>query len=426
MSVTRLAGRSRKQRTLSSSAPSCVIPWVRPSDWIDLPILDNAFTGTFAVFNDDSNYVALTASGSGGYTVDWGDGTVDNWASAAVAQHSYTYSAISASTACSRGYRQVLVKVYPQSGKTITSLSLNQVHATTTYTNSQYQAPWLDIAINIPTLTLFGSGTDSYQTIVGAERIAVYASAATSLAYWFDRFHQLVTVPVLNTGTLTTMNNAFYQCESLRILPWLDTGSVTTFSMAFYGCYSLAWVPNYQTGSCLNFSSAFYGCTSLIAPPAFDTHSATDFSSMFQTCRAMQTGPSYDTSKATTLSAMFSSCNSMRTLPAFDASLATSMNGTFTGCYCLQEFPSYSAHASSTTVDYSNAFSTCPSLRRAPISGCKNTISFANCRLGPAGLNEIFTALGTGTGKTITITNNWGAATCDRSIATAKGWTVTG
>lgn len=39
-------------------------------------------------------------------------------------------------------------------------------------------------------------------------------------------------------------------------------------------------------------------------------------------------------------------------------------------------------------------------------------------------LNALFTSLGDGTGKTITITGNYGAATCDTSIATNKNWTV--
>jgi hypothetical protein len=46
-------------------------------------------------------------------------------------------------------------------------------------------------------------------------------------------------------------------------------------------------------------------------------------------------------------------------------------------------------------------------------------------KLSATELNRIFTALPAAT-ATITITGNPGAATCTRSIATAKGWTVTG
>jgi hypothetical protein len=42
-------------------------------------------------------------------------------------------------------------------------------------------------------------------------------------------------------------------------------------------------------------------------------------------------------------------------------------------------------------------------------------------------LNAIYTNLASGVvSQTITVTGNWGAATDTPSIATAKGWTVTG
>ena len=46
---------------------------------------------------------------------------------------------------------------------------------------------------------------------------------------------------------------------------------------------------------------------------------------------------------------------------------------------------------------------------------------------GAAALNEIYANLSAnGAGKTITVTGNYGTASDDPSIATAKGWTVTG
>jgi hypothetical protein len=59
----------------------------------------------------------------------------------------------------------------------------------------------------------------------------------------------------------------------------------------------------------------------------------------------------------------------------------------------------------------------------------KVSVSFANCKLSAADLNEIYTNLAdlTGlTGQTITVTGNYGTAGDDPTIATAKNWTVTG
>ena len=60
------------------------------------------------------------------------------------------------------------------------------------------------------------------------------------------------------------------------------------------------------------------------------------------------------------------------------------------------------------------------------LSASTMTVSVSYCNLNAAALNKIFTDLGTVTSGTITISYAPGAATCNRSIATAKGWTVTG
>ena len=73
-----------------------------------------------------------------------------------------------------------------------------------------------------------------------------------------------------------------------------------------------------------------------------------------------------------------------------------------------------------------NTCANASNLSRFRATGLKFAISFADCKLSAAALNEIFTNLGTASAQTITIINNYGAATCNRSIATAKGWTVTG
>jgi hypothetical protein len=54
------------------------------------------------------------------------------------------------------------------------------------------------------------------------------------------------------------------------------------------------------------------------------------------------------------------------------------------------------------------------------------THSILNCKLSAAALNSYYTALPTVTGQTLTVTGNWGTATDNPAIATAKGWAVTG
>ncbi len=72
-----------------------------------------------------------------------------------------------------------------------------------------------------------------------------------------------------------------------------------------------------------------------------------------------------------------------------------------------------------------DAFDGCSALSSVLATGIADEVSFANCNMNAAALNVLFTNLGTVVGKTITITGNPGAATCNTAIATGKGWSVT-
>jgi hypothetical protein len=71
-------------------------------------------------------------------------------------------------------------------------------------------------------------------------------------------------------------------------------------------------------------------------------------------------------------------------------------------------------------------FATCSSLARIEAKNFNFTFSVASCKLSATALNEIYTNLPTVVSQTITVTGNYGVATDDPTIATAKGWTVTG
>ena len=78
-------------------------------------------------------------------------------------------------------------------------------------------------------------------------------------------------------------------------------------------------------------------------------------------------------------------------------------------------------------TNFTAMFQYCSSLQQSDITGTTYTISYASANLSAAALNNIYTKLGTAAGaQTITVTGNWGTATDNPSIATAKGWTVAG
>ena len=251
----------------------------------------------------------------------------------------------------------------------------------------------------------------------------------TNMSYMFQNCTSLITVPAFNTtSALLTTGLMFNGCASLQSVPLFNTSGVTDMQSMFSGCTSLTTVPLFDTGRVTNMVSMFQNCTSLISVPTFNTSTATTMATMFGSCPSLQFVPTFDTSKVTTMSAMFSSCFSLQTITFTTTTSLVTFNNVFTSNNSIKQMLGANGPFNISSVNsINNTFSTCPSLNRCQITGTNLTVSFAGCSLGATELNEIFYGLSaTGAGKTITITNNPGAATCTRSIATAKGWAVSG
>jgi len=179
----------------------------------------------------------------------------------------------------------------------------------------------------------------------------------------------------------------------------------------------------------------FYGCASLQSIPAFpgSVEAVTTMRQMFYNCHSLQAIPSFPGSveAVTTMYQMFYNCYSLQTIPAFPGSVAavTDMRQMFYDCVSLQTIPAFETNGIASATPPTEMFSGCRSLAVGRTNGIRYSISYAGCKLSASQLNAIFTGLGTadnaGGQQTVTITGNYGAATCDQTIATGKGWTVT-
>jgi len=392
------ASRMEVETISSGNALEPVDPWVRPADWLPLPALttsDEKFVGLFAVFPSGSNYVALSVSGA--YTVDWGDGTSpENVSSATTAEHEYDYSAISSDTQCSRGYRQVVITVTMQSGQSFTTLNLQRRHSALSGTRG---VGWLDIAFAGASLSTFTNGITGNASMTLLERVVSPINVITNFSYAFYLNYKALQSVDLHTSSGTNFSSMFHNCSALRSVDLSDTSSGTNFSSMFHTASSLKSVSPLDLSSGTSFDSMFDGCRSLQSVPPLDLSGATSLASMFKDCYSLYSVGALDTSNVTNFSMMFYSCQALQSLPALDFS-----NGT----------------------NFFYVVENAPSLSRSEATGCKVDISYSNCKLSAAALNEIFTNLDTVSSKTITITGNPGASTCDKTIAQNKGWTVTG
>ena len=459
-------------------------PWVRNPAWLTLPVLgvsDQRMVGLLAITNDDSNYIALSCAGN--YTVDWGDGVTENFTSGAVAQHLYTYSAISASTeytiATGVVARQVIVSVTPQAGSNLTTVDFQQKH---TRTNLQtYNSNWLDIAVNSPNMSslILGHATTNVTNLGWVEKVNVgVIGTVTSFNFrsfrklknviisntinfsstvnMFNGCNSLVSVPLINTATVTDMTGMFLNCRNLKSVPLFNTSNVTTMIDMFSGCVGLESIPLFNTGAVTDMTRMFLGCSSIVSIPLINLLSVVITSNMFANCFSLESLPLFQfgssENKVVDARNMFQSCTSLKNIPPFIMSIGDRADLMFSSCISLQSVPitfsgtfynrtsMFSGCTSlvyikpiPTYVDaggFTSMFLNCSSLASASMLGVTKSHSFANCKLARTALVDIFTNLGTSTptGEIITITGNHGVAdltAADRLIATNKGWTIT-
>lgn len=394
--------------------------WTRPEDWVPLPELiegQQKVVGLHAVWGD-SDFVAFNCRGN--YTVDWGDGTVENFVSNSLAQHLFNYDALEG-TECSEGYRQAIVTITPQDGQNLTHVTLNIKHSTTLLPN--YTGGWLDISIvgnSISVLKIWGNPLRPSNlrkfTFIGSNLI-------TSAAQMFMYCHKLYDVSFDYTGFFTSTDQMFYHCYSLRTLRMFDTTLVTSMSGMFSNCISLQAIPLFNTPNVINMNNMFSDCASLRYVPLFDTHSVQNMSNMFLNCYSLVTIPLFDTSNVINMSGMFTSCSSLQDVSLLNTSKLTSAIS-FTNCFSLQKIPPFNF---TNLVTVGNIFSGCYSLQQGKLIGTIATISYFGLKLSAAQIEAIFDGLAIVSGKTITITNNWGVANLtaqQREIATNKGWTI--
>ena len=189
--------------------------WVRPSDWLALTtpdISEQKIVGLHAVL-PGNNWVAFTLSGA--YTVDWGDGTTENFAAGVTAYRNLAWSSYNTSTLTTRGYRQAIITITPQSGHNITSWNFLVKHNQPGLANG-YSTGWLDMRLCTPHVT---SATFSGGSGVIYHRMV-------------EKFEQV------GTNTVTSASQMFYGCSSLQSVT-LDTGAMTNTYQMFYGCPSL-------------------------------------------------------------------------------------------------------------------------------------------------------------------------------------------
>lgn len=274
---------------------------------------------------------------------------------------------------------------------------------------------------SVTNMTSMFNGCTTLQTVPLFNTISV-----TNMQNMFNACTALKNVPLFNTSNVSNAAAMFQSCANLTTVPLFNTAAVTTMSSMFSGCSNLTTIPLFNTASVTSMSNMFGTCRKLKTVPQFNTASVTDMTSMFSNCLSLTEVPQFNTASVTNMQTMLASCTQLKTIPTLNTAAVTNFTSIVSGCTSLSIFPKLSAGGPTASSGYSNLFNNCPSLKRIEATGIRYTFSVASCMLSSAALNEIYTNLPTVTGQTITVSGNYGTTGDDPTIATAKGWTVTG
>ena len=402
-------------RNTSGTINNTTTPWVRNPSWLPLPSVgdtEQKFVGLYAVF-PDANFIAVNCGGE--YTVDWGDGTTQDFANGVQANYEYSFD----DTDLANTNAPV---TFQDAGDTVTrtahgytngmSISFAEIVSTTGIVAGQI---YFIVGATANTFqvssTLGGSAlaltTDGTGVILGYKQVVVTITpqAAQNLTTlnlnvrnstpglvaglasgWLDILvsgpnltiltisgtSQNVTHGYLEQAQLISTNNiasfasTFHTCRDLRSIPvWTPrTVGAVDMNQMFFSCSSLQTVPLFNTAAVTNMGNMFNNCPSLQTVPLFDTAAVTLINNMFQSCVSLQTVPLFDTAAVTSISSMFGGCQSLQTVPLFNTAAVTSMSGMFNGCPSLQTVPLFNTAAVTSML---SMFNNCPSLQTVPL-----------------------------------------------------------
>ena len=302
-------------------------------------------------------------------------------------------------------------------------------------------------SITIPSGWTINNLSSTFINCTNLETVVLPNNAQNSLTTMASTFQscvklQSVVMPTSLNG-LTTLLSTFNWCSSLISIIFPSTlNAVTTMATTFNGCSSLTSVTMPTSANAVNtFASIFTNCVSLETVTLPSTVGlVTTFAGTFAACASLKTVtlPTTQTSALTSIASIFAGCGILTTINNLDklgsltATPLVNATGFSTQTFTLESI-SFNCPFSILTLNGTSAliFNKLNSLRLLNVgagqwTGSSPQINVSYSDLGVAALDQLFTDLTTITAKTINITGCTGAAGCTRSIATAKGWTVTG
>jgi len=374
--------------------------WVRPTEWLSLPDFepsDNRISILFAVYELSRNWESFAATISQA-TIYWGDGTFDV-GNGSYQTKIYDYSSLPGPVNIDefgRNYKQVIIDIIGLAGFTLVRLGRPGAGVTAS------PSGWLDMKAQSTTLTTLDILFDReapYLKKVDISGLTQNAAQSSLVQLAKARnISELSFNPAL-TGTLNA-----WMSGNQELFVFGDLVSKTTGANSFFASSAIKTVGNITLDNLstqVNINNMFDGCRGLReVGNIYVPNSGNNMTQMFRNCSSLtKIGTITLSPNVTSIQEMFLTTNVEEII--FLSSLASVLV------------------AGGTAITSRN-------LRRLVTPGLRIGLSVINANMSADALNEFFTSLGTASeSQTITVTGNPGSSTCDTTIATGKGFTVT-
>ena len=265
------------------------------------------------------------------------------------------------------------------------------------------------------------------------------ATQATSL---FAGCSALVEIGDVNIPSATSAYRLFNGCNVLEKIGTVTASSATDWDQGFYNNARLKTIENvvFPSTGTVDLYRIYGGCHAL--KTVFVPGSAVSISDLYQaflnTYALEEIKPLGVTINVSTITSndklrqVFRSSGIYR-LPDITFSTSTfsgANNQMFADVSRVKEIPAYDLSALTVPLNNNTLFnqtniSAGGELQRIRATGIACTFTIRDNHMSADALDELMTNCATVTGKTMDLRNNPGASTCDTTIATNKGWTVT-
>lgn len=237
--------------------------------------------------------------------------------------------------------------------------------------------------------------------------------------------NSLINANIPNMGAVTTANGMFNSCNSLKNVKLGTLSLATNLDNMFNSCTALQSI-SLTIPSAQSVQSMFASCPTLNSVTLTNTSTVQNWAAAFQSCSAIEYISIPSLASTTSLNSTFNGCSALKSIALPSNTLISVLNNAFAGCLALQTVTGINGNAATNSSSYNTLFNTCPNLQSIGATGMKFTHTITNCKMSATALNAYYTALPTVTSQTLTVTGNWGVASDNPAIATAKGWAVTG